>query len=93
MAIDEKMKEDLGYCKASIPKAREHLKQSRLLNEKGQSYSLFCTSPSTLGKHGSGLMLYFMFIKWMAIGFFVMSMFMVPALVSNILGKEITREE
>jgi len=34
-----------------------------------------------------------MFIKWMAIGFFVMSMFMVPALVSNILGKEITREE
>jgi len=26
MAIDEKMKEDLGYCKASIPKAREHLK-------------------------------------------------------------------
>ena len=83
----------LGYSWASIQKAKEHLKNSWLMNEKGKNYSLCCTSPTTLGKHGSGLMLYFMFIKWMAIGFFVLSLIMIPSAISNILGGEITKGE
>lgn len=34
-----------------------------------------------------------MFLKWMAIAFFIMTLVMVPALVSNILGGEIAKEE
>jgi len=87
------MKNELGYCKAEIPKAKEHRKEILLHKENGRSYNLFCTSPSTLGKHGPGLMLYFMFIKWMAIGFFIMSILSIPALVSNIIGGTIDKEE
>jgi len=91
--IEDKMRSELGYSKASIQKAKEHLKNSWLLNVKGKNYSLCCTSPTTLGKHGSGLMLYFMFIKWMAIGFSVLSLIMIPSAISNILGGEITKGE
>lgn len=39
-----------------------------------------------LGEHGTGLMLYFMFLKWMAISFFFMSLLSLPCLISNIEG-------
>jgi len=63
------------------------------LKEDGRSYNLFCTSPTTLGKHGAGLMLYFMFIKWMAIGMFIMFILSLPALITNLEGNAISKKE
>ena len=91
--IDDRMKRELGYCKAEISKAKEYRKSIRLQNAEGKNYSLLCTSPTTLGKHGVGLMLYFMFIKWMAIGIFIMALISLPALVSNLRGGEMKAKE
>lgn len=91
--IDDRMKQELGYCKAEIPKAKAHKKEVRLNKPDERDYSLCCTSPSTLGKHGVGLMLYFMFIKWMAIGFFILTLLSIPALVSNLIGGAISKEQ
>jgi hypothetical protein len=42
------------------------------------------------GEHGVGLMLYFMFMKWMAVGFFIVFILSLPALIVNCTGKGIT---
>ena len=91
--IDDRMKHELGYCKAEIPKAKSHNKEVRLNKPDGRDYRLCCTSPTTLGKHGAGLMLYFMFIKWMAIGFFILTLLSIPALVSNLIGGAISKKD
>ena len=39
-----------------------------------------------MGDYGVGLYLYFMYLKFMAITFGVMSLVMIPALISNISG-------
>ena len=87
--LDDKMREHLGYCKANRKKAQEFAWDHWLRTVSNKSYSVCCTKPTTLGKHGKGLMLYFMFIKFMAIGFTIVTLLSVPALVSNILGKQI----
>jgi len=44
------------------------------------------TSISDFGEHGPGLMLYFMFMKWMAIAFVLVTIISLPCLICDADG-------
>ena len=76
----------MGYCKADIKAAKQHEKDSLLLDKFGKLRPIWGTSLMQIGEHGTGLMLYLMFVKWMSIAFFIISILSIPCLVSNIVG-------
>jgi|JI10StandDraft_1071094.scaffolds.fasta_scaffold301334_1 hypothetical protein len=76
----------MGYCKADLAAAKQHEKDSLLLDKNGNLRSILWTSVMQIGEHGTGLMLYLMFLKWMGIAFFIISVLSIPCLVSNIVG-------
>ena len=64
-----------------------------LRNKEGNPYPICKTSLGQLGEHGSGIMLYLMFIKWMALGFAIMSILSIAPLICNIVGNGISNAQ
>lgn len=79
--------ENLGYCKASLDEGLAHKAKMQLRSSDNTQYSIWGTSLEEIGLSGSGLLLYFLFIKHMTLCFFVMSILALPAILSNGFGK------
>jgi len=52
----------------------------------GGIYPVCKVSLGRLGDNSPGIMLYLMFLKWMAVGFGIMSILSLPPLICNIVG-------
>lgn len=82
--------ERLGYNKADEQKAKEHKHNTTIRNRDGLLRPVWGTKITDFGEHGVGLMLYFMTLKWMAIGFVIVALLSLPCLIVNATGNGIT---
>lgn len=80
----------VGYTKADEQKAREHKFNTTIWDKEGKLRPIWKTSINDFGEHGVGLMLYFMFLKWMSIGLFIVTILSLPCLIVNCAGNGIT---
>lgn len=83
---DDLFSKALGYVKANYEKGWKYRDETSVKDGSGESFSLLRSSISQFGRYGVGLYLYFVYLKYMAICFGIMSLIMIPALYSNIAG-------
>jgi hypothetical protein len=78
--------EDKGYKALNIVEA-EKIIAEKMVTDISKDYPPrkfhYCTPIYQFRRFGVGIYLYFLFIKWMAWGFTVMSILMLPSLISN----------
>lgn len=82
----------MHICKADISKAVEYEKSMALRTSEGRLYPVWNTSISEIGEHGVGLMLYFYYLKWMAVGLFFMALISFPAWYKSMSGHVISED-
>ena len=83
--VDDKYTDSLGYTKADFNKAKQ-FREDQLVRDVGNKLYPFWVSNFEFAKFGIGVYLYFSYLKVFCIMLWILTIFMVPALVSNLLG-------
>ena len=84
--VDDKFANSLGYYKAEY-KVAVQFREDSLVRDEGNKYFSLCVSNFELIRFGIGVYLYFGYLKIFSIFLCILTVFSIPALVSNILGK------
>ena len=83
--VDDKYTNSLGYTKAEYEKSKKFRMDQLVRDDDNKLFSLW-VSNFELAKFGIGIYQYFSYLKIFCILFWVLTVLMIPLLISNILG-------
>ena len=84
--VNDEFAVSLGYYKGDFEKAKEFREDTLVRDVNNKKFMVCKVSNYKFGEYGAGVYLYFEYLKFLSIGFGVMSIIMIPSLLSNILG-------